>query len=1409
MKFNQLFILAVLILLTIPSFAQTTYFIKYKSDVPIDVVESNISEQKLSNSIAFRPLSLPEFNINYLAKGFGRGDEVLGRIVKVQFLENVDEANFSSMLSSDTEIEYIQKSTNYQLDFIPNDSLLSQQWALQKINAFNAWDITQGVDSIIVAVIDMGMDYNHLDLINNIYQNNGEIGIDNFGNDKRINGVDDDSNGFVDDFRGWDFTDMVGFPYDSTAGDYLEWDNDPYDDIKNSFNAAGHGTQVAGVIAAEQNNLFGISGAAPNVKVLNIRSFSPEGTGQEDDAAAAILYSIKMGAKVINMSWGDYSFSYVLRDVIRYAYSQNIVLIASAGNRNSDQPHYPSGYSEVISVSGTNSDDFLAGYNWGSTIDLVAPAIGILTTHLNSEYKPLNGTSFAAPYVAAAAALILSKQNFNNEEIKQILKSTTDDIGEPGWDIKSGSGRLNLFNALSVTAPSNIKFYNPLQDFALMNDTLKIVASILSPYFTSYKLEYGIGISPKNWITLIENGQNQFSKQEIYKLNTASLSDTVYTLRIFVYQNNGRTLEERVNFHVDRTAPKPELVNILPAYYGDKLVPLASVYTDDLCIVKMYYRKLGESNFNYLTLDGFSTNNQFVKQLHYGFIPRDLAIQNTEYEIYFEAENLVGLKTEIKNQGGYFLVSTQVQADFSTEIIQPFSLPSGDIYENPINITSDQKTNISLRNGENSDIYSFENDSFVLVDTLKRKYVRDFGDFNNNGLTDLLSYFTYNGYIEEQTSNLSASFTTKESIVSNGGEVRCWPILADDVDLDGIVEVFSLRDLNRVEVWHVESNLKLKIVDTLLNFTPNGFGGNIINSPGAALSDIDDDGTKEIWMVDQDGDLFSYEIGLNEFREQFVIRTGFLGDASYLTSGDYNGDGKAELAVLLHSVSELDIAPFYRLIVFNMVDSSLNILFDKAFIDASDEFNGAFRRTDNSIRFADINNDSKDELILFTFPYAYIFRLDGTNNTLISYKENINSNAVFIGDLNQNGVLEVAFPYSNKIEFLEFATSNYTSTPYDLSGYSISSTTVQLSWISSSPKYYIYKGLNKNNLELVDSTSISTFYDIDIVLDSTYYYAIKAFDSSKSEPLSGMSNIVEVFVHNPGKPVNAVSNSNRSVIVTFSEKMKNTIENLQAFNIVDVGYPNSVTANDQYSYLLSYTTDLPEGEQKVIIQNIKDFYNSPIEKDSLTFTVTPIIEVQTFFVSNFEIINSYKIKLTFNYPVEENLAINTSNYTFEPYNKVSSVIIAPNDSKTIYLDLTGNKPVGSIGKEYVLRINNLQSDAFSGNIPINTGAGSYVVLSTFAKDLSDVYVYPNPTKEGTEKITFANLPQRAKISIWTMDGILINEIEETDGNGGVDYSLIDLGGNKISTGIYFYRIVQLDEMRNEGEEKLGKFAVVR
>ena len=242
-------------------------------------------------------------DVNYLAKGIVKEDEVLGRIVKITFKDDVDESAFLQLQNSDASIDYIQKASEYKLDFIPNDSLISDQWALEKIKAFDAWDKTLGADTVLLGVIDTGIDYDHPDLKNKIYQNSGETGLDNQGNDKRSNNIDDDNNGFIDDYRGWDFTDRVGFPFDTSGGDYLDWDNDPKDEN-------GHGSFIAGIAGAQTNNLTGIAGAAPNIKLVNLRAFDPAGYGEEDDVAAAILYAVQMGVKVLNMSFGDSALSH-------------------------------------------------------------------------------------------------------------------------------------------------------------------------------------------------------------------------------------------------------------------------------------------------------------------------------------------------------------------------------------------------------------------------------------------------------------------------------------------------------------------------------------------------------------------------------------------------------------------------------------------------------------------------------------------------------------------------------------------------------------------------------------------------------------------------------------------------------------------------------------------------------------------------------------------------------------------------------------------------------------------------------------------------------------------------------------------------------------------------------------------
>ncbi len=1398
--------------------AQTTYFIKYKDYVSKNVIAEKVRTKQIVPAGSNFILASDPHTVNYLAHGMAKNIESLSRIITVTFDSPVDSNSFKQLSFVDPDIDFIQPARTYKMDLIPNDSLASEQWALAKIDAYDAWDITTGSDTVLLGIIDTGIDYRHPDLINKMWENPGETGTDSQGRDKRYNGIDDDNNGFIDDYRGWDFTNREGFPFDSTDGDFVNWDNNPLDTIPGQFGF--HGTFVAGIAGAEFNNLTGIAGVAPNIKLMNIRAFDNTGNGGEDDVAAAILYAVQMGAKVINMSFGDNSFSYILKDVIQYAYAQGVVLVGSSGNSNSEDPHYPSGYSEVICVGSSTDQDYRSSTsNYGSTLDLVAPGSDILSTDLGGGYVHASGTSAATPYVAGTAALILSLHNYTNEEVKQILKSTSDDIGEQGWDIYTGAGRLNTYNAVKVNAPAVIRFEHPLQDFSTYQDSLQIYATLLTPYFVNYKLDYGYGLNPNSWTHLIENGQNQFTNKMIYNLDLSQLPDSVYTLRLLVNLNNGSTTEERVNFYIIRHAPNAILVNLGPSFYGNKTTILASVYTDQPCVTRLYYRKAGTTSpFSFLTLDGFNVNNQFVSYLHYGFIPKEVVDQNSSYEVYLQAENLVGLKTTIINpnnpRDSIFVIPTTFKTNISGETVLPYSLPNGSLYENPTNFLSSDSNEVLLGNST-SDYYTYlykmHNGSLVKTDSILSKIPVSTGDFNNDGKIDMLSNFVGAGYIQEQYSNSSFNLQTKFSDTTGA----FWPALAEDLDGDGKEDVlsFDYSGDTSIVVWRFNNDLSFKDSTNLQNFTPKRYNANFLGFPHAAITDMNKNGRKEIWIADQDGDLFSYESngsgGYNKFMQD---STFFMSSAEFLTAGDYDGDGTKELAVLLQSI-DADIAPFYLLNIYKYNQGSLDLMYQQSFIDPAAEFGGGgvFRKIENSIRFADIDNDGKDELILFVFPYSYIFKYNNNQNEIISYKNNINSNSIFVGDLNQNGIKEVGFQSNNGIKFSEFAVSNKTPTPYNFAGYSTDSNKVYLSWEGEGVQFYIYRGTNKDSTDFLDLSTTNSFIDNSVNNNKNYFYKIQAFDPTKPNELSDLSSPIKIYVHSPAKMISAQSNSIKSVLVKFDQKMNITINNLRAFKVINVGYPKSITAASEYSYLVSFDKGLPVGQNKITLNNLRDLYNSPVIVDTVTFNVDSTLQKDEFYVSNFAIVDPFKIKITFNLDVDENTIKNVSNYTFDPDNKVGSVDIDSKDNKIIYLNLDGNKPVGSIGKIYKLRLQNLKSSVETGNLEINSGAGSYIVLETYAKDLSGVYVYPNPARmgEGISKITFANLPQKAKITIFNLNGKQLYNLEESNGDGGADFNLKDISGNTLNSGVYIFRIVRLDNSGNEVEEKVGKFAVIR
>ncbi len=324
---------------------------------------------------------------------------------------------------------------SYAYAATPNDPSLNKQYAVNNIELTNAWDITTGSNQVIVAVIDSGIDSTHEDLKNNIWMNPFEIA---------SNGIDDDNNGYIDDISGWNFQDS-----NNDTSDYM-----------------GHGNIVAGVIAAEGNNGFGIAGVSWNAKLMPLRIHQKENP-DENQLAAAIRYAVDNGAQIINGSLAGRTYSQKVFDALSYANEKGVLYVGSAGNYGTDNdatPVYPASYElpNVISVAATDENDDLAAFQFGSsscygesTVHVAAPGKDIYSTgtlsaiSTESTYSTNSGTSLSAPQVSGLAALLLSQDiNRKASDLKRIILSTVDEKASLEFKVIS-RGRINAYKALS------------------------------------------------------------------------------------------------------------------------------------------------------------------------------------------------------------------------------------------------------------------------------------------------------------------------------------------------------------------------------------------------------------------------------------------------------------------------------------------------------------------------------------------------------------------------------------------------------------------------------------------------------------------------------------------------------------------------------------------------------------------------------------------------------------------------------------------------------------------------------------------------------------------------------------------------------------------------------------------------
>lgn len=303
------------------------------------------------------------------------------------------------------EPDYIYHATEIQSQAVTNDPMREQLWGLAKIQAPQAWDATAGDATVTVAVVDTGVDYDHEDLA-------GQV------------------------IKGYDFGNN---------------DNDPKDD-------QGHGTHVAGTIAALGDNGKGVVGVAYKTRILAIKVLGSDGSGSTSAIAQGILKAQAMGARVINLSLGGPEESSVLKDAVDQVTAKGVLCVVASGNDSKSSPNYPAAYANALSVGATDQSDKRTSFsNYASSVDIAAPGLDILSS-TEGRYKKLSGTSMASPHVAGAAALLLSKYpSLTPQQLRDALTNS----GESVSGFSGGIKRLNVARALALAGGETLPETSP------------------------------------------------------------------------------------------------------------------------------------------------------------------------------------------------------------------------------------------------------------------------------------------------------------------------------------------------------------------------------------------------------------------------------------------------------------------------------------------------------------------------------------------------------------------------------------------------------------------------------------------------------------------------------------------------------------------------------------------------------------------------------------------------------------------------------------------------------------------------------------------------------------------------------------------------------------------------------------
>ncbi len=1364
----------------------------------------------------------------------------LSRIVQIPLREGVAAQDAVRSLSGIAGFEYVEPNLRYRLDrsIIPNDSLFDGQWWLHNIHAPEAWEITEGDSTIKIGFVDTGIDWLHPDLKNQLAVNpledinhNGlfdawpadSVGMDAHGHMVHgdIDGIDHDGNGYANDVIGYNFVDQEVVNIGHWSGrDAIPWDEN------------GHGTAVAGVLAAEQNNHTGVSGVAPKCKLVALRAFTADGAGEDDDVASAIVYAADNGVRILNLSFGSSIPSLMQRDAIRYATSKGMLVFASSGNEGGDGPHYPSDFDEVVSIGGTSNypaEDALYGFTThGEGMDVVAPGENVLTTWPDSQYRSLTGTSMSSPVAAGLAALLLAEHpNYTSLELRSVLESTTQDVYTPGYDHYSANGRVDALRALKYQGGAAIKITSPqVRDEFHFGDTIRIAGSAMSTLFTSYSIDFALGNRPdtdpsvNNWMN-ITTGSSQVLGSTLAIWDTHGLTATgEYTLRLAVQSSDRRSTEQHLIVRFASVPPKFQWFAVDSIYQNGDRALLVLANSDIPTQLEARYAAPGVA---------FSSKlDDKIGREHAVLIKRE------EAQVGVPLAIIAILRTPNGDTSMMQTTATILDEAFPDQgfVQKPYALPAGYVLDTVLATPGGDEVAMLNYAEQQIKVLAFDGTTFHVVDSLADASFpialgNSVGDNKPELMTEYLgacpslSCGTTRVYKKNAKHALLGDLIFRSDTIRGSTFARLAP--------DGKQEIVGVIDSSYRAYQYV--NGAYQLLGTMVNTAPPVYYNprdayNPNGQPNAAHADLDGKGYENLITLDMAGSLVVYArdaAAPTGFKVVFIDPNAAGADGSLVATGDFDGDGKPDIAYAFHTIDpEYDttgdeLAQFWTVRVLrNLGGLKFERIMDDHYYDRISFSGGSGSSCVAAV--PSLTGGRFDQLALTLSPNFYLLQFDSATRRMSPtwrYPLASSARGPIAWDFDRNGIRELGFLAGDSIRFFE-PDANFaarTPTPGGLSVSPRDTNRVDLEWapVEHATSYMILRANPGDpSFTIIDTSASTNYIDTNVSNGAYLIYSVAAVSSHYQIDTSRPAFGVEVLVH-PMPRLVAATSAKQTLTVRTSQPIRSFRPAAGWIMLDDTTAPASITMSADSELLFGLATPIALGTHKMRVTSfgLRDNYNSPFDTTHyLAFDVRPDTIPERFFIVRWTFDQSsagLRIHVIFNETPGSD-ALDVSHYSLSPYGTLVRVSRDTADPNAVYVDVAPGVNLVALGVPFVLCVRGITS---TRNTPLDEKEGDCVGISFTEPNLDNVMVYPNPAKLSDGQLTFARLTAQADIRIYTLDMHFIRHIQSVEKQGGAVWDLLDENGHTVESGMYLFFATGKNDGGVTVEGKPSKLIIVK